>query len=342
MKETTTGNAAANRSDELIAELMVKCGLGAVNSPVLPVSGGFMHKMYKVITERGKFAVKCLNPEIMGRPGAHESYARAEKLERILEENGIPIVPAITVDGQKMQTVNGRYFYIFHWQEGDITNWNQISCDACRVAGNILGRIHAIDPKTIAHKEPESSKINWQEYLHKADSQGNEIAPLLAGHEQLLLYAGQELNLARASLPDIQCITNEDMDPKNVMWYEGNASVIDLECLDYGNPVSGALQLALQWSGITTCDMDIEKMAAFFDGYLAAYDNGFRGYSNVFGLAYTWVEWLEYNIQRALGACADEAEQHMGILEVRNTVGRIRYIHDNEKAIKAALCNAFI
>lgn len=341
MKETTAGNTTENRIDELIAELMVKCGLGLVNSPIVPVSGGFMHKMYKVITERGKYAVKYLNPEIMGRPGVHENYARAEKLERILEENGIPVVPAIIVDGQKMQAVNGHYFYIFHWQEGDITNWNQISYDACRTAGNILGRIHAIDPQTITHKEPEPSKINWQEYLCKADSQGNGIAPILARHEQLLHYAVQELNLARACLPDIQCITNEDMDPKNVMWHEGNAGVIDLECLDYGNPVSGALQLALQWSGITTCDMDIEKMAAFFDGYLAAYDNGFRGYGRVFGLAYTWVEWLEYNIQRALGACADESEQHMGILEVRNTVGRIRYIHDNEKAIKAALCNIF-
>lgn len=341
MKETTAGNTTENRIDELIAELMVKCGLGLANSPIVPVSGGFMHKMYKVITERGKYAVKYLNPEIMGRPGVHENYARAEKLERILEENGIPVVPAIIVDGQKMQAVNGHYFYIFHWQEGDITNWNQISYDACRTAGNILGRIHAIDPQTITHKEPEPSKINWQEYLCKADSQGNGIVPILARHEQLLHYAVQELNLARACLPDIQCITNEDMDPKNIMWHEGNAGVIDLECLDYGNPVSGALQLALQWSGITTCDMDIEKMAAFFDGYLAAYDNGFRGYGRVFGLAYTWVEWLEYNIQRALGACADESEQHMGILEVRNTVGRIRYIHDNEKAIKAALCNIF-
>lgn len=343
MKENTAENVINKSADALIAELMMKCGFGEVVSPIAPVSGGFMHKMYQVITERGTYAVKHLNPEIMGRPGVHDSYARAEKLERIVEEKGIPIVPAITVDGQKMQHVKGQYFYIFHWQEGDITDWNQISDDKCRIAGNILGRIHAIASQTAAHKEPEASKINWQKYIREADSQGSAIASLLAQQEQQLVYAEQELNQARASLPDIQCITDEDMDPKNVMWHQGNARVIDLECLDYGNPVSGVLQLALQWSGIVTCNMDTEKMAAFFDGYLAAYDNGFRTYSSVFGLAYSWVEWLEYNIQRALGVCAaDEAERNMGISEVRNTVNRIRYIHDHEEEIKAALETQFM
>ena len=127
------------------------------------------------------------------------------------------------------------------------------------------------------------------------------------------------------------------MDPKNIMWDNVNPWVIDLECLDYGNPVSHALQLALQWSGIVNCNWDIQKMTAFFDGYLKAYDNGFRAYSGVFGLAYTWVEWLEYNIQRALGACGDQTEQALGISEVRNTIERIRYLRSLEMEIKDVL-----
>ncbi len=138
-------------------------------------------------------------------------------------------------------------------------------------------------------------------------------------------------------MPDMLCVSNEDMDPKNIMWDNGRPWVIDLECLDYGNPISHALQLSLQWSGITTCNMDVEKMVAFFDGYLEAYDNCFRAYSDVFGLAYTWVEWLEYNIKRALGACIDEAERMMGISEVKNTIDRIKYIRSMEKEIKEAL-----
>lgn len=323
--------------EELIAELMLTCGLGAVISPISSVSGGFLHRMYRVTTDCGIYAVKHLNPEIMSREGVHDNYERAEKIEHILEKEGIPIVPSITVNGQKMQNVEGHYFYIFNWQDGHITDWNNISKVECNIAGNILGRMHAINPQNVSHKEPELSKINWHEYVQKANDQKSEIASLLADNVQLLIYAEKELNKARASLPDIMCVSNEDMDPKNIMWDNGNPWVIDLECLDYGNPISHALQLALQWSGIVTCNMDIEKTIAFFDGYLEAYDNCFRAYSAVFGLAYTWVEWLAYNIQRALGACVDETERKLGISEVKNTIKRIKYIRDMEREIKTAL-----
>ena len=323
--------------EELIIELMGTCEFGAVTLPIQSVSGGFMHRMYRVTTDCGTFAVKHLNPEIMKRPNVHDNYARAEGIESLLEKEDIPIVPAIAVNGQKMQHVAGHYFYIFNWQEGHITDWNHISSDQCYKAGNILGRMHAIDPQNVSRQEPELSKIDWHGYVRKAKEEKNEIASLLADNVQMLIYAESELNQARASLPDILCVSDEDMDPKNVMWDNGNPWVIDLECLDYGNPISHVLQLALQWSGIVTYSMDIEKMLAFFEGYLAEYDNCFRAYSSVFGLAYTWVEWLEYNIQRALGACVDEAERRLGISEVRNTIERIKYIQNKEREIKEAL-----
>lgn len=323
--------------EELLAKLMATCGLGEILSPVESVSGGLLHRMYRVTTDCGTYAVKHLNPEIMGRLGVFENYARAEKIEHMIEKEGIPIVPSITVHGNKMQNVEGNYFYIFNWQEGHITDWNNISNNECHTVGNILGRIHAINPKNVSHQEPELSKIDWYGFVLKAKEEKSEIASLLENNEELLIYAENEMNKARASLPDILCLSNEDMDPKNIMWDNGKPWVIDLECLDYGNPISHVLQLALQWSGIVTCDIDIEKMIAFFDGYMEAYDNCFRAYSDVFGLAYTWVEWLEYNIQRALGACMDEEEKMMGISEVRNTINRIKYIHNMENSIKDAL-----
>lgn len=273
----------------------------------------------------------------MSREGVFDNYKRAEKIECLLEKENIPIVPAITVLGKKMQNIDGHYFYIFNWKNGHITDWNNISNEECNIAGNILGKIHAINPQIVSHEEPELSKVNWQEYIIKGNNEKNEIASILADSVQLLTYAEKELNTARASLPDIMCISNGDMDPKNVMWYKGNPLIIDLECLDYGNPVSDALQLSLQWSGITTCNMNIKRMISFFNGYLAAYDNCFRAYSSVFGLAYTWIEWLEYNIQRAFGSYTDEAEQRLGISEVKNTINRIKYIQDNEQEIKDAL-----
>ena len=323
--------------EKKIARLFDTAGLGKILPPVIPVSGGYMHRMYRVNTPERSYAVKHLNPEIMKRPNVMDNYRKAEKLEQIIEDAGIPVVAAVTLNGRKMQKVDDEYFYVFRWQNGSITDWNNITPDQCRQAGIIQARIHALQPRYMGSVVPELSTINWAEYIAEADRQNSVITPLLKENEQLLNDAQEALNAARLALPAMECITNEDMDPKNVMWDEGKPVMIDLECLDYGNPVSHVLQLSLQWSGITTCALDLAKTKAFFDGYLETWDNGFRNYGSVLGLAYTWIEWLEYNITRALGQCQDEEEQAMGVSEVRNTINRIRYIREKEDQIRNLL-----
>ena len=330
---------------DLIIRLFKELGLGDVIMPIENVSGGFMHRMYKVTacgTEGSRsFAVKHLNPEIMKRPQAQANYARAEKLEGILEKAGLPIVPALVFDGKKMQEIEGDYFYIFDWHDAKVTDWDNITEEQCFLAGEILGRIHAIDfdlqEAGVENGELELSQTDWKKYETQANESKSEIAGLLGDNLELLEYAQNQVNEARKNLPDIIRISDEDMDPKNVMWENGKPLVIDLECLDYGNPASHVLQLALQWSGITTCNLKLNLVSSFFEGYHQAYDNGFHDYQKIFGLAYTWIEWLEYNIQRALGACTDEAERQMGVEQVVQTINRIKYLREKEDDIKKEL-----
>lgn len=322
--------------EETIVRLFKEKGLGDAVLPISPVSGGFMHRMYRVDTLDRSYAVKHLNSNIMKRPEAMANYKKAEALEAKLEKAGIAIVPALTLDGKKMQQADGEYFYIFNWVEGSITDWNNITPAQCKMAGNIQGRIHAIECEEKA-AEPEICSIDWAGHIAKSVAENSEIAPVLKENEQLLYYAVDEMNKARVALPSIETVIDEDMDPKNVMWNNGVPVVIDLECLDYGNPVSSAVQLSLQWSGITTCDLNLEKVKSFFEGYKSAFDCGFKSYDKVFGLAYTWVEWLEYNIERALGDCMDESERSMGISEVKNTMNRIKYLYEHESDIRKVL-----
>ena len=328
---------------DLIIRLFKELGLGDVIRPIENVSGGFMHRMYKVTacgTEGSRsFAVKHLNPEIMKRPQAQANYARAEKLEGILEKAGLPIVPALCFDSKKMQEFEGNYFYIFAWHDAKVTDWDNITEEQCFLAGEVLGRIHAIDFDEVGaeHGAPEFSQIDWKKYADMATESKSEIVSLLGENLELLEYAQNQVNEARKNLPDIIRISDEDMDPKNVMWENGKPLVIDLECLDYGNTASHVLQLALQWSGITTCNLKLNLVRSFFEGYHQAYDNGFHDYQKILGLAYTWIEWLEYNIQRALGACTDEAERQMGVEQVVQTINRIKYLREKEDDIKKEL-----
>ncbi len=102
--------------EKAICELFERKGIGTVDQPITPVSGGFLHRMYRVQADGKNYAVKHLNPEIMKRPDAMENYKSAEALEKILEDAGIPIVAAMTIDGSKMQTIFVNYFYVLPGQ----------------------------------------------------------------------------------------------------------------------------------------------------------------------------------------------------------------------------------
>ena len=323
---------------EVIKSLFIKYNLGELQGDITPVSGGLMHKMFKVQTDKGTYAVKCLNPEIMKRPGVFDNYKRAEALEAILEENKIPIVPALTFDCKKMLEEDGRYFYIFNWQEGHITDPDNITKEQCYKAGEILGRIHAIHPNKNESSVPELSTIDFNSYLKKAREQRSTIARVLEENIDILKYAQTKLNDARKMLPPMKAISNDDMDPKNIMWNQGEPFVIDLECLDYSNPISSCLDLSLQWAGIVNEKFNSDNMEAFYKGYLSAYDNGFRSYDKLYGIAYTWLEWLEYNLKRALGIEGTTDEDiNLGASETINTISRIKYLHSLEKDIQAVL-----
>ena len=323
--------------EQKIVDLFAQIGLGNVELPIVSVPGGYLHRMYKVHAGGKPYAVKHLNPLIMKRPDAETNFKETEKLESVIEEAGIKIVPALRFAGRKMQLVVGDYFYVFNWVNGHSTDCHHITEIQCTLAGSILGRIHALDPKKGVKAKTEKSCIDFERYIRQSEETDHALFLLFSENEELLRCAGEKLNIARKRLPDIVCISDEDMDPKNVLWDNGQPSVIDLECLAYGNPVSHALQLSLQWSGATIFDIKFSHIEAFFDGYLKVFDNGFREYDKVFGLAYTWLEWLEYNLKRALGDCIDENERELGAIEAKNTIKRIRYLYENEAEIKNVL-----
>ena len=324
--------------NDKISDLADRRGLGKITGDIQTVTGGLMHRMFRVETDCGVYAIKVLNPEIMKRPGVLETYAKAEALEKLLEENGLPIVSALSFEGKKMQEVSGQYFYVYKWQEGSITDWNAITKEQCYMAGEIQGKIHAIDAKWVEPKTPELCEIDFGSYLRIAKEQGSPIEKYLEENLGLLEAAVAKLNDARKKLPPVLTVIDDDMDPKNVMWHEGKPYVIDLECLDYGNPAGSAVNLALQWAGTVNRRYNEENLVAFFDGYLSTYGDGFIEYDSLFGVAYSWVEWLEYNIRRALGMEGKSADEiSLGEQEVQNTIDRIKYLNSLESEICAAL-----
>lgn len=321
--------------------------LGNLISRPRRVTGGYLHKMFKLETTTGNYAVKLLNPIIMKRPGVLENYKRAERIERILSEYAIPIVPALERNGSRLQCLEEQYFYIFEWTDAKAMDWHKIRVEHCRTAGKLLARIHKIPLQSFQDDKSRRSEpvadglrpidydlsdrklyIDWDAYIVRAEKMKSGLTEELLKNRNLFHQAGLEYNAAIDSVPDIVCITDGDMDCKNVLWKEDDPLIIDLECLDFGNPFLEMFQLALSWAGGDVCDIDIERMKAFLTAYRSVYGEITVDWKKLSGVGFAWLDWLEYNTKRALLIeCGDEEEQKLGIREALETIRRIVYYH---------------
>ncbi len=318
--------------------------LGTLTKPVNRVSGGFLHKMYRLDTEKGTFACKLLNPEIMARPTAAGNFDQAEMLETVLEKAGLPVVTALETDGKKRQTYEGTQYYLFPWIDGKALTPTEITAHHCHTVASLLAGMHNLEPRVA--EEPFSTyyphlATDWQSYVLKAEQSCPEIADELRTGLTMLQAAEEKQNQAIAALPDILCISHGDMDPKNVLWQNETPYIIDLECLDRDNPATHAVQLALQWSGIYTGVLDIQKVTAFLKAYIAEAD-WMRGttvdWASLVGLGYSWTDWAEYNLRRALGLVGnDETEIQMGIEQFRLAMRCIATLTQAEAVLREKL-----
>lgn len=300
--------------------------LGKVMEKPVQVTGGLMHKMFKMVTDKGRYIVKLLNPNIMKRPTAMGNYKIADDIEEILKQNNIPAVYALIYNGSKMQELNGQYYYVFEWYDGRSLKDDEIKSFHCQRIGEALAKIHNIDLKNESFERNEIH-IDWQTYVRLAKDMNSPVYDIIKDNVDLFNYNMTKGNAAIKKIPPVKSICHNDMDSKNVLWLDDEFKLIDLECLGYSNPYLELLELALCWSGYESCNINFSLFNAFFKAYFentnldTDIDWEVMYYSN-----YGRLEWLEYNIKRALMLECDTAEeQQLGIREVKETVEHIIY-----------------
>lgn len=299
--------------------------LGKLKGKPKSVSGGYMHKMYRIKTDTGQYAVKILNPAVMQRADVFDNYRLAERLEKKLQVSGIPIIPALEFNHQKMQCIDNRYFYVFSWINGKSLKAGSIKEEHCRIMGKTLAQIHNIE-----HKEENTEKrdilIDWDYYIALAEKICPQISDLLVKNRTRLYDFIEKGNQASKRIPEVSCICNGDMDSKNVLWFSDHPFIIDLECLNYGNPYTELFQLALCWCGYEHCKINYNLLGAFIRAYLDEADLSDLNWADLYYSNTGRLEWLEYNIKRALLIeCEDRAEQKLGIEQVKETINHIVY-----------------
>lgn len=313
--------------ERIVYQISEALDLGAIIEPPRRLSGGFLHSMYSLFSQKGAYAVKLLNPYIMQRPSAMENFRRAETLEERLEQNGVSILPALNFGGRKMQRIGDQFFYVFDWFDGGALRSCDVREEHCRTIAEQLARIHAIDRRE-CHFGYEGEIVDW-EALAKALSEKNpDLGALLTRNVEVFQSAQALAGPAFEQLEQTAVICHNDMDCKNVLWKDGECRIIDLECLDWGSGAVEVYETALCWSGIEQCDVN----PRLFEAFIRAYENA----GGVIPSSWKCVHdancgrlgWLAYNVRRALGVDCSVEDVVIGENEVRKTVRQL--IHYQE------------
>ena len=149
-----------------IEKLVKQYNLGDLVIDVTKVTGGLSHRMYKVVTEKGTYAVKELNSGVMKRQGAYANFVFSEKVTDIVKKNGISAVGALKLGKDIMAQIDGVYFMVFDWLEGRILRPEEITKKHCEMIGEILAKIHMIDFSTIENEKTddiEMKMFDWDQ-----------------------------------------------------------------------------------------------------------------------------------------------------------------------------------
>lgn len=299
---------------------------GFVKAPE-PISGGLLHRMFAIETSTGKYAVKALNPQIMARPTAFANFIKSEKIA-VIASSRVPVQPAKMDKKSFLHHIDGQYYMVFDWIEGWSLKPQEITLDHCKRMGSILAVIHKTDFSQLGKSHGSTNAmedIDWRWYLDKGKD-GNPLwLNLLSDNIDRLSLWNSQAKRSSEMLAKENIYSHRDLEPKNVMWEQGNPILIDWESAGEINPKHDLIETAIYWSINAFGRIEKDKFSAFVGGYQERYGKVHANWRTVLELGY-WskLEWLEYSLKRSLRIeCTDENEQEMGTEQVIGTLNAL-------------------
>jgi Ser/Thr protein kinase RdoA (MazF antagonist) len=298
--------------------------LGQLTAPPSPLTGGHLHRMYAVRTDRGRYAVKALNPQVMLRPEALGNIEESERVARIAALH-VPAAPALVFDGSAVQVFDGQYYLIFDWLNGAALGSRDIAIAHCARMGSCLAAMHQTDFGDLCIDESAYFKeqaVGWRAYLRLGAESGAAWTELMRENIVRLENWSALLVETARSLPQVTVVSHGDLEPKNVLWFGSQPTIIDWEAAGRIHPAHDLVETALYWSKDDTGYVEEAKFKAFVSAYKAAYGPIDTDWSAVLNKGFSsLLGWLEYSLKRSLMLeCCDADEQRMGTAHVINTI----------------------
>lgn len=324
-----------------IERLIIDYDLGSVVNNIEAVTGGLSHRMYKVITDKGIYAIKELNSGVMKRTEAYSNFVFSEKVTEIAIQNEIPAVGTIKLDDEIITKIDNSYFMVFEWLEGKVLKSEEITEKHCEIIGQILAQIHNTDFSSIENekrKEQFIEEFDWNKYIELSEKQNKRYIDILKKNVELLYKLNKKSIKAIKYAGNNLKISHRDLDRKNVMWQGDNPFIIDWEASGYINPTIELIQVAWYWSGGNIENIDYNKFKKLINSYKKYYKGNID--KNIDTLIYAdnygGLEWLNYNLKRSL-CIENNYEQDEIELAENEVIQSIKEIKYNESQFENML-----
>ncbi len=302
-----------------IPELFRSLGIASPIVDIVPLKGGHLHRMYAVLTEDRRYAVKALNPGVMVRPTAMRNFVTSEEIARVASQK-IPAVAANRYHGHAVQQYGEQYYLIYDFINGECLTNEQITPLHAGKLGEILAKLHGIDFSEVeiaAEKPGDGESRNWREY----------ISPAAAWYDIFVknidrLYDWNRRYFAASAALMKNAVSHRDLDPKNVMWCGDAPLLIDWEAAGRVDPRCDLFETAVYFSKQPDGTVNKERFKAFLYAYFKTAGPFFQtDWKAIADCGFVLLDWLEYSLKRSLGIeCADEEEQKLGTEQVWETL----------------------
>lgn len=293
-----------------------------------PVTGGLLHRMYRLETLNGVFAVKILNPEIMARDEARANYYASERIAVRISDAGLPAVPALSFEGRFLIQLGAEFFILFPWIEGSTTPAGTVCQGQGEIIATLLGKIHALKLKEPGTSLQPMQTLDWKHCLLEGKKANMPWLILLENNLQNLMRWNQDAIISFDNTVSESLCSHRDMDQKNVLWSDGKPWIIDWEAAGAINPMQELLEMALAWSGLEQGEIDCKAFAAFLANYFREAPRFQTTVSDGMNLAFiSHLNWLFYNLKRSMGfECQNKTDQLIGLQESTKCISLLVYL----------------
>lgn len=313
--------------------------LGKALNNAVPVRGGLIHRMWRIDTSQGSYAIKELDATIMKRSGIYQSYIQSEQIAAILKTKQIPIATALLMNQTTpLYEVDGMVVMVFPWVEGKALILNQVTMEHAKQIGAIVASIHAANIKLMDLSIPDThfiSEEHWHSLVSEAISKKLSWAAVASTNLPHLIAWSSAYQKAQQQLCKHLVISHTDMDPKNVLWCNDTSPVlIDWEGAGLINPTADLMNVAIEWAGMTDHIFKEDIFSAVIEGYC---NNGGSiiecdVYDALDGLIGGCLGWLKFNMCRSLDSTIFDVDaQKLGLVETEITLKKLNFLAANRE-----------